>query len=946
MRIGRSALLLGTSLLPLPALAQATTPPATASAQVRPIAYTERTLPNGLKLYAIRDTSTANVAVQVWYDVGSKADPRGRSGFSHMFEHLMFKATRNLVAEQMDRLTEDVGGYNNASNADDYTNYYQVVPANHLERILFAEADRMGSLVLDPAVFASERDVVKEELRSRVLAQPYGKLFYLYLPMVSYTHHPYARPGIGSIEDLDAATIEDARAFHATWYRPDNAVLVVAGNFDPAQLDRWVDQYFGKIARPDRAIPTIKVDEPRRTRATRHTVYEPNTPLPAVLMSFQAPSDDHPDAAALAVLEAILSRGDNSRLYQSLVYRDQLAVQASTFVSDAQGPGAFALYAILSGGKSAADGEAAMRRELARLRDEPVTADELAEARNELLTAAIGSRETAEGRALALARGVIVLDNPRAADERLAAIGRVTAADIQRVARAYLRDDGSATVHYLPAEAKPAGATGDTIAVPATVVTQPLVAPPNIVVHTSASAADRILPPAPGAPVDVRLPTPVEFKLDNGMRVVVVEKRDVPMVSATIIAPGGAAHDPAGRTGTAALAADLLTKGTKTRSATQIAAAIERLGGSIGSGAGPDSTAISLGVKSDQLAPALDLLADVARNPTFAAEELERARAQSIDGVSVQMKDPAALASMVATRATFGAGPYGGVTTPTALRAVTRDDVAAVHARDWRPERLTLVLVGDIDQATARAQANRLFADWRPAAAAAAPPQTAPAPAAAAPRVVVVDLPGAGQAGVVLSRPAITRADPKFHATAVANAVLGVGFTSRLNQEIRIKRGLAYGAGSGVDARRMTGPFTARTQTKNESAAEVVALIRAEIDRLAKEPVPAAELATRKAVLTGGFGRSVETSSGIASILADYATDGVALSELQTYMATIEGVTPAAAQAAAAQVMTGDGASIVIVGDAKLFIDELRKAYPNAEVIPIGELNLDSAKLR
>ena len=191
---------------------------------------------------------SSNVSVQVWYDVGSKDDPRGRSGFAHLFEHMMFKSTRNMVPEQLDRMTEDVGGYNNASTNDDYTNYYEVVPANHLQRLLWAEAERMSSLVIEPGFFNSERDVVKEELRSRVLAAPYGRLFYLYLPQISYDVHPYARPGIGSIEDLDAATIEDVRAFHATYYRPDNAVLVVAGNFDPAQLDRWVDQYFA----PDR----------------------------------------------------------------------------------------------------------------------------------------------------------------------------------------------------------------------------------------------------------------------------------------------------------------------------------------------------------------------------------------------------------------------------------------------------------------------------------------------------------------------------------------------------------------------------------------------------------------------------------------------------------------------------------------------------------------------
>ena len=226
MRLFRVALLLGAALSPVATVAQTSAP----AAAVKPIAFTERTLANGLRVFALRDTKTSNVAIQVWYDVGSKDDPQGRSGFAHMFEHLMFKATRNLVSEQMDRLTEDVGGYNNASTNDDYTKYYEVIPANHLQRLLFAEADRMASLVVEPKSFASERDVVKEELRQSTLARPYGKLFSTYLSAAAYTTHPYARSTIGSIENLEAASIEDVRGFHATYYRPDNAILVVAGN--------------------------------------------------------------------------------------------------------------------------------------------------------------------------------------------------------------------------------------------------------------------------------------------------------------------------------------------------------------------------------------------------------------------------------------------------------------------------------------------------------------------------------------------------------------------------------------------------------------------------------------------------------------------------------------------------------------------------------------------
>lgn len=942
MRLTRTALYLTAALLPFAAHAQDVAPIPAKEIAVAPLAYAERTLPNGLKVYAIRDTSTANVSVQVWYDVGSKDDPAGKSGFAHMFEHLMFKGTRNLIDEQMDRLTEDVGGYNNASTNSDYTNYYEVVPANHLERLLFAEADRMASLVVDAKVFASERDVVKEELRSRVLASPYGKLFYVYFPNISYAVHPYARPGIGSIADLDAATVDDIRAFHATYYRPDNAVLVVAGNFDPAQLDKWVDQYFAKIAKPDRPIPRVTVAEPPRTTATRQTVYEANTPLPAVLLSYQLPADNDPDTPALTVLDGILSGGENSRLYRNIVYRDQLAAQADTFLDTRQSTGAYAMYAILAGGKSAEQGEQAMRREIADLRDKPVSDAELAEAKNEILTAALKSRETAEGKATTLAASILIDRDPRHSDRQLAEIARVTAADIQRVARKYLGDNQSAALIYLPAEA---GKTGDTIAVAPTVKAAPLVAPKDIVIHTLASTAERVAIPAPAAPVSPAIPSASETRLANGMRVIVVEKRDLPIVTATVVSPAGGAHDSLGKAGTASLAADLLTKGTKTRSAEQIAQQIESLGGSIGAGADWDAAFATVTVKADQVAPALTILADVARNPVFAQEELDRARKQAIDGVTVQLKDPAALSGYVASRAVFGAQPYGNVLggTATSLPKITRADVAAAYANGWAPNQSALVIVGDIARTDADALAQKLFGDWKNDQLTAWQPARQGDPK---PRVIVVDMPEAGQAGVVVARPGIARSDKDFYAAQVANATLGVGFTSRLNREIRIKRGLAYGASSGVDTRKMPGIVTASTQTKNPSAPEVVALLAAEMKRMADAPVPAAELDTRKAVLVGSFGRRIERTDGIAAALADYVAEGVPLDTLRSYIPSIQGVDPAVVQAAARKVLDPASASIVVVGDAKQFIDALRKTYPQVEVIPVAALNLDSAALK
>src|ERR1041384_7886148 len=292
--------------------------------------YKERTLANGLRVLSVVDRSSPTVAIDVWYHVGSKDDPEGRSGFAHLFEHLMFKSTAHMKSEMMDRLTEDVGGFNNAYTADDVTVYYEVVPSNYLETLLWAEADRLATLNVDDANFKSERAVVEEEFRARILAPPYGRLNYL-IEQKSFFKHPYRRPGIGSIEELEAASLEDVRAFHSTFYRPDNATLVVVGDFDQAQLDAWVDKYFNGIPKPDKILPRVQVKEPPREQETRVTDYGANVPLPAIAFSYLIPPKANPDNDALRVADALLSAGDSSRLYQSLVYEQQLAQSVNTY---------------------------------------------------------------------------------------------------------------------------------------------------------------------------------------------------------------------------------------------------------------------------------------------------------------------------------------------------------------------------------------------------------------------------------------------------------------------------------------------------------------------------------------------------------------------------------------------------------------------------------------
>lgn len=951
-----AALLAGASLLATAAEAQAPRPaatPAARAATVPPLNFKMRTLPNGMRVFHAVDRNTANVTVQVWYGVGAKDDPQGRSGFAHLFEHLMFKETKNMPDEFMNRLVEDVGGEINAFTADDMTAYYQVIPANHLERLLWAEADRLGSLQVGQETFTAERDVVKEEFRTRVLAPPYGRLQRLLIPDASFTVHPYKRPGIGSIEDLDAATLDDVRSFHRTYYRPDNANLLVIGNFDERRLNAWVDKYFGPIKRPSAPLPRVRAVEPPRTGTKTVTGYGPNVPLPAVAITYQAPAASHPDAPALTVMDAILSGGRSSRLYRSLVYEKQLAQAAFTAADLRQQPGLIWAYAVLASGQTPEAGEAALRAELARLREEPVSAAELAEAKNELIYGAVSGRETVDGRAFALGQALIVQGDPRRVNTEVAELNAVTAADVQRVARKYLVDDRRVVVRYLPESQRPAGQA---------VATPPPGARPSPPVAASTPAQGvtppagpaggvptRASPPPVAAPVQAQLPRAVERTLPNGLRVIVAPKPTLPVVTAYLMARSGGSSDPAGLPGVASFTGGLLTQGTTTRSATEIATAVEALGGSLNAGTSYDASYVFLDVLSPNLPQGLAILSDVARNPAFAQAEVDRLRKQRLDNLRVSLNQPASIAGLVAPAAVFGGTLYGRPAggTPESLPRITREDVQRFHAAAFRPDNAVLVLAGDVTPERGFELAQQLLGDWaRPAAP--LPPQTATAAPAGtgAPRVVVVDLPGAGQSSVSVLRRTIPYRDQGRYAAEVANTVLGGGYSARLNQEVRIKRGLSYGAGSGVDLRRDAGLFRASAQTANETADEVVDLLLAEMGRLGTEPVAMEELTPRRTVLTGGRARSLEQNQGVASELAELALFGAPLSELQSYAGSLERVTPAELGAFAQSALRPQDATILVVGDSKAFLEPLRAKHPNVEVVPVAELDLSSPTLR
>ncbi|HSQ24042.1 MAG TPA: pitrilysin family protein [Pyrinomonadaceae bacterium] len=455
-------------------------------------------------------------------------------------------------------------------------------------------------------------------------------------------------------------------------------------------------------------------------------------------------------------------------------------------------------------------------------------------------------------------------------------------------------------------------------------------------------------PPPAAPPRTVPFPRPVEKTLANGLRVVVVQRSEMPLVTARLLIKSGGEVDPNELAGVADITAALLTRGTTTRSATQIAEQIEALGGFINSSAGWDSSTISVDVLSARIGPAMEIFADVVRNPAFKEEEITRLRSQYLNNLKVSLGQPGSIARLAAGRVIYRDAPYGHPLsgTPESLPRIKRDDIARIHGMFYRPDNAILVIGGDMTPENGFALAQKYFGDWpKPANDLPKMPIGTPVSDAKNRRVLVIDMPDAGQAAVLAARTAISRNSPDYFRGIVTNAILS-GYSGRLNWEIRVKRGLSYGAASSLDMRRWAGSFSASAQTKNESGAEVAALTLEEVSKLTTGDVPETELKPRKASLVGNFARALETNNGLVGQVGSLALYGISFDEINKYVSNVEAVKPADIKSFAAANLSTDSTSLVVVGDAKKFLPALQKQFSQIEVIPVAELDLNSASLR
>jgi zinc protease len=437
-------------ILALAALAGCLATAPAPSASVRPpkLDYKMTTLPNGLKVVLLEDHSVPIVHTEIWYHVGSKNEKKGRTGFAHLFEHMMFKGSKNVEPEGHPSRISSVGGQSNAYTNEDVTVYWQTTPAQYLPMVLWLEADRMATLRIDEKVFQTEREVVKEERRMRVESQPYGRLNEIIYDQ-AFTTHTYKHPTIGSMADLESASIEDVRDFFRTYYVPENATLVIVGDFEPKEAMELVTRYLGRVQKSNRPVPRDIPAEPAQTKERRITLHE-NVPLPAVVVAHHITYDGHPDSYPLHIASKVLSDGQSSRIYRKLVYEKQLALAAFGQGNIIEDPNLFYAVAIVQNGRTPEETTTALIEELDKLRAQPISAGELQQAKNQFARDYILSRESNKDKAQTLAHAVVIHDDITTADGEFEIFMNMTAAEVQRVAQKYFTPENRIVLTVLP----------------------------------------------------------------------------------------------------------------------------------------------------------------------------------------------------------------------------------------------------------------------------------------------------------------------------------------------------------------------------------------------------------------------------------------------------------------------------------------------------------------
>lgn len=859
--------LIGATLAAFVQLAGAADP---ATAATPSIPFTKYRLANGLEVILAPDKRLPIVAVNLWYHVGAANETPDRTGFAHLFEHMMFTGSKHVVRGEAERLLEAAGGTDsNASTSFDRTNYFDTVPANQLALALWTHADRMGYLLdtLDQKALANQQDVVRNERRETTENRPYGIVDEALFANLFPPGHPYRADIIGSHADIQAAKLADVRDFFERYYRPNNATLVIAGDFDPANARALVQKYFGSFARgPDVAKPAVvtpPIDGERRLTVTDRIE------LPRVDLAWLTPPEMTAGDAELDVAAQILAGGKSSRLYKTLVYDKELAQGVDASQASSALTSIFTVQAVARPGHTPAELEAAIDVEIARLAADGPTQAEIERARSVFEHDLFRGLERVGGRANRLNYYNQATGDPGYLEKDLARYRRITADDVKRAVAKHLAKNARVAIYAIPGEKKLAADV-----------------PADNATPTSSRETESInreepwrrTPPRAGPPIVPRLPQPATFRLANGLTVYHLEQNDVPLVHARLVVNGGLGVNPGDAPGVADFTVASLEDGTASRNALAIADAFAQLGADYSASTARDASVLDVNALVAQFPAALALVADLVRNPAFPADEIERARRSRLAAIVAAREDPAALADAAFRRALYGPAFGYGQTTLGTEASLKRIDAAMLRGywqRWFRPDNAALVIVGAIDRGTARTLAEREFGGWSGTAdALPAPVSTLPAKATAA-RLVQVERAGVNQTELRVGRVAASRASPDYFAMLLANEILGGGFTSRLNANLREEKGYAYGAFSRFDFGRMPAPFVAATAVRADATAPAVKEIDRELARMRGTAPSRGEFVKARDGVVRSLPSAFETNGGIAGAFANLFVYGL-----------------------------------------------------------------------
>jgi len=893
-----------------------------ASADVPRLQFEKYTLPNGLEVILSQKRGLPMVAVNLWYHVGPSNEDKGRTGFAHLFEHMMFQSSKHVPPDSHIRLLEAAGASDlNGTTDYDRTNYFETVPSNQVELALWLESDRMGYLLdkVDQAALSNQQDVVRNERRQSIENEPYGLAEETLVQTLFPAGHPYYGNVIGSHEDIQAAKLEDVKKFFRQYYAPNNASLAIVGDFEPAQMKALVQKYFGTLKQGP-AVPPIKAQTPPPITSERRKVVTARVELPRVYMAWLTSPILKPGDADADIAATILGGGRSSRLYKKLVYEKQIAQDVTAQQYSLMLGSIFQIQATARPGHTVEELEKALEEELATFRTKPAERNEIERARNMIETNMIGGLERLGGFggiADRLNSYNHYLGNPDYLQQDVQRYRGVTASTLQTFARDQLAPTARVVMHVVPGQ--PAA--------------QPQVATPPASKAAEGEGSESINAdepwrnemPKPATARPLQLATPVTETLPNGLTLILNERRGLPIVAANLVLRTGSDANPLDKPGLANFTAAMLDEGTATRNALQIADEVAQLGASLGISSSMDATTLAIRSLSKNFASTVDVLADVTLHPSFPAQEIERQRASRLAALVQQRDNPNQVAAQVTASALYGPKhPYGyaEIGTEAALKSVSRADMEAFWKQNFVPNNAALVVAGDISMAELKALAEKSFGGWQkgsPAQPALGAPATTPA------RVVIVDKPGSPQTQLRVASIGAPRSSPDFRPMQVMNLALGGLFSSRINMNLREEHGYTYGANSNFSFRRAAGPFQIASGVRTDVTAAAVNEIFKEVRGMIDKPVSAEELQKAKDSLANSLPGAFESSANAVNNFSNVFIYNLGLDYYTRYAEQVNAVTPDQALAVSKKYLVPANMVVIAVGDRAKIEPELRK---------------------